>query len=123
MAMAYASSMAVLGTSLPTLTKSSRSSATSISPYLPPRPSTLSISTSSKLFPESRRFASVQTRASSSEESSGSLEVGEVFEDLKGKVRSMLLIFFSKLVLPCFPSEICITPFKGELIQTENLTF
>lgn len=39
---------------------------------------------------ECNRFSLLQMRASSSEES-GSVEVGEVFSDLKEKVKSLLL--------------------------------
>nr|DAD19116.1 TPA_asm: hypothetical protein HUJ06_020579 [Nelumbo nucifera] len=86
MATAYAgaSSMtaAVLGPRLPR-TKCSTSSSSSL-PYLPPRPATHSFSTSFLHVSENRRFPSLQTRASS-DETSGSVEVGEVFTDLKEK--------------------------------------
>nr|DAD43271.1 TPA_asm: hypothetical protein HUJ06_001501 [Nelumbo nucifera] len=83
MACTGASSMAaaVLGPRLPT-SKPSRSSAL---PYLPPCPATLSFSTSSFHVSENHRLTSLQVRASSSEETSGSVEVGEVFTDLKEK--------------------------------------
>ncbi|KAF5731772.1 protein CURVATURE THYLAKOID 1A chloroplastic [Tripterygium wilfordii] len=50
-------------------------------PYLPPRVSTTSI----KQVSESRRLSLVPIRATSSEESSTSIDTEEIFTDLKGK--------------------------------------
>ncbi|KAK9103799.1 hypothetical protein Sjap_021053 [Stephania japonica] len=84
MATAYASSMAMLGPQRlhRTTTTNSRRSAL---PYLPQRPQQQqqSFSTSIHQIPGSRRFSSVQIRAT--EDTSGSIEVGEVFSDLKEK--------------------------------------
>ncbi|KAK9147335.1 hypothetical protein Scep_006092 [Stephania cephalantha] len=88
MATAYASSMAVLGPQRlqRTTTTNSRRSAL---PYLPQRQQQQqqqqqSFSTSINQIPAgSRRFSSVQIRAT--EDTSGSIEVGEVFSDLKEK--------------------------------------
>ncbi|KAL5727188.1 Protein CURVATURE THYLAKOID 1A [Ranunculus cassubicifolius] len=81
MATAYASSMAVLGSRLPTATASSRRSA---APLLPIRPSagTISLGNNIKHFTDSRRFPSLQVRAS--EEASG-VEAEAVFSDIKEK--------------------------------------
>ncbi|KAF7826127.1 protein CURVATURE THYLAKOID 1A, chloroplastic-like [Senna tora] len=61
-------------------------------PYLPPRlSSTSSFSTSLKHFPEFRKSL-LQTRATSSEETSTSVDGSELFTDLKEKARSFPLI-------------------------------
>ncbi|KAJ4955506.1 hypothetical protein NE237_012289 [Protea cynaroides] len=80
---AGASTMAavVLGPRLPTTSKSSCCSAL---PSLRPRAIAPSFSTSFKHFTEARKFSLHQIRASSSEETP-TADVGEVFEDLKGK--------------------------------------
>ncbi|XP_043715648.1 protein CURVATURE THYLAKOID 1A, chloroplastic-like [Telopea speciosissima] len=72
--------VAVLGPRLPTTSKCPRCSAL---PSLPPRPIAPASSISFKHFSEAQRFSLHQIRASSTEEST--IEVGEVFEDLKGK--------------------------------------
>ncbi|XP_042504458.1 protein CURVATURE THYLAKOID 1A, chloroplastic-like [Macadamia integrifolia] len=72
---------AVFGPRLPTINKCSRCSALPpLSPF-----SIASSSTSFKYFPEARRLSLHQVRASSSEESPSTVEVGEVFSDLKVK--------------------------------------
>ncbi|XXG40964.1 hypothetical protein AAC387_Pa01g1543 [Persea americana] len=73
---------------LPT-TARSRSGSHSYAPFLLPsaptsRNPTTSLSTTSQLFQESRRFSSLRIRASS-EETSSSLQVEEIFSDLKEK--------------------------------------
>ncbi|OIW17208.1 hypothetical protein TanjilG_02497 [Lupinus angustifolius] len=55
-------------------------------PYLPPTFSnTLSSSPSLKLLSDSRKFSPLQTRASSSDETSTSVDTNELFNDLKEK--------------------------------------
>ncbi|MCL7048979.1 hypothetical protein MKW94_017490 [Papaver nudicaule] len=77
-AAAGASSMLVARPRLP------KSSINCSLPYLPPRPSVSSFSTSIKNYPESSsRFSSLRVKAE--ETSSGSVEVNELFEDLKEK--------------------------------------
>ncbi|KAJ4950949.1 hypothetical protein NE237_027781 [Protea cynaroides] len=78
-----ASSMAaaVCGPRLPK-TKYSRCS---VLPSLPPRSIAPSFPTSFRYFPEARRLSLHQVRASSSEETPSTVEVGEVFSDLKEK--------------------------------------
>ncbi|GAU13612.1 hypothetical protein TSUD_347160 [Trifolium subterraneum] len=61
-------------------------------PYLPPRLSTTPSSTSLFLkhsISESRKFSLLQTRASSSDDTSTSLDTNELFSDLKEKARSL----------------------------------
>ncbi|RVW94575.1 Protein curvature thylakoid 1A, chloroplastic [Vitis vinifera] len=53
-------------------------------PYLPPRPSSLSL----KLFSDSNRFSSLQIKASSDE--SGPVDAGELFSDLMERVFTLL---------------------------------
>ncbi|OVA01889.1 Cyanobacterial aminoacyl-tRNA synthetase [Macleaya cordata] len=80
---AGASSMLVVRPRLPKTISCSGGSAL---PYLPPRSSIPSFSTSFKQYTESNsRFSSLRIRASSSEETSSSVEVEAVFEDLKAK--------------------------------------
>ncbi|RWR74969.1 protein CURVATURE THYLAKOID 1A, chloroplastic [Cinnamomum micranthum f. kanehirae] len=58
------------------------------SPFLPPLATSrhhTTLSFTSHPLPESRRFSPLQIRASSSEETSSSFEVEEIFSDLKGK--------------------------------------
>ncbi|KAF8380116.1 hypothetical protein HHK36_027587 [Tetracentron sinense] len=111
MAMAYAatpSSMAaaVLGPRLPTATTSRRSSL----PYLPLRSTCPAFSASFKQFSDSGRFSSLQTRASSSEETSSSVEV---LEDLKEKwdaleSKSTVLLYGGGAIVAVWLSSIVI---------------
>ncbi|CAL2241940.1 unnamed protein product [Prunus armeniaca] len=79
---ATASSMATTAVFMPRLpAKPTRCSAL---PYLPPRLSSTTSSFPLKAFPESRRL-SLQIRASSSEETSTSIDTGELLTDLKEK--------------------------------------
>ncbi|ONI23322.1 hypothetical protein PRUPE_2G182400 [Prunus persica] len=79
---ATASSMATTAVFMPRLpAKPTRCSAL---PYLPPRLSSTTSSFPLKAFPESRRL-SLQIRASSSEETSTSVDTGELLTDLKEK--------------------------------------
>ncbi|KAJ4728173.1 protein CURVATURE THYLAKOID 1A, chloroplastic-like [Melia azedarach] len=54
-------------------------------PYLPPRLYTSHFSSSVKQVSESKRFPLLQVRASSSEETSASVDANELFTDLKEK--------------------------------------
>ncbi len=78
---------AVVGTVLvPRLLSSTNATRCSALPYLPPRPSiTLLSSPSLKHLSESRKFSLLQTKASSSEETSTSVDANELFTDLKQK--------------------------------------
>ncbi|KAK2650136.1 hypothetical protein Ddye_017625 [Dipteronia dyeriana] len=81
-ATAYTAASAVLTPCVPVTTD--RTPRCSVLSYLPPRLPTSSFSSNSiKQVSESRRFSSVQTRASSSEETS--LDANELFTDLKEK--------------------------------------
>ncbi|XP_059667165.1 protein CURVATURE THYLAKOID 1A, chloroplastic-like isoform X2 [Cornus florida] len=80
MATAYATG--VLVSRIP---KTSSYSHISALPHLPLRSVRTSISSSSKHFPDSNRLTLFRIKASSSEETSGSADVGEVFLDLKEK--------------------------------------
>ncbi|MQM07716.1 hypothetical protein Taro_040558 [Colocasia esculenta] len=53
--------------------------------FLPPLPSTRRQGLSSSLLPETRRFSQIVVKASSSEEATGSVQVEELFSDLKEK--------------------------------------
>ncbi|KAK2365300.1 protein CURVATURE THYLAKOID 1B, chloroplastic [Trifolium repens] len=80
-----ASTSTVLVPRLLTTTNVTRCSAL---PYLPPRLSTTSPSSSHFLkhsISESRKFSLLQTRASSSDDTSTSLDTNELFSDLKEK--------------------------------------
>ncbi|KAH7578010.1 hypothetical protein ACOSP7_000889 [Xanthoceras sorbifolium] len=82
-ATAYAAASAVSTPRVPITTV--RTPRCSTLPYLPPRLSTSSFSSNSiRQVSESRRFSSVQTRASSSSEET-SLDANEIFTDLKEK--------------------------------------
>ncbi|CAJ2631361.1 unnamed protein product [Trifolium pratense] len=86
MAVAASTSTVLVPRLLTTTTNVTRCSAL---PYLPPRLSTTP-SSSSSLFlkhsiSESRKFSLLQTRASSSDEPSTSLDTDELFSDLKAK--------------------------------------
>ncbi|KAK7258551.1 hypothetical protein RIF29_24131 [Crotalaria pallida] len=80
---------AAIGTVLvPRLLTSTNVTRCSALPYLPPRLSTTTLSSSSsfKHVSESRKFSLLQTRASSSsEETSTSADANELFDDLKQK--------------------------------------
>ncbi|PIA49171.1 hypothetical protein AQUCO_01300199v1 [Aquilegia coerulea] len=87
MATAYATSMAVLGSRLPTTTTTTTtatSSRRSVLPYHPLRSFTPSFSTNIKqnTNTDARRFSSLQVRAT---EETGSAEAGEIFSDIKEK--------------------------------------
>ncbi|KAF9617757.1 hypothetical protein IFM89_038519 [Coptis chinensis] len=110
MATTYATSMAVLSSRLPTTTTtSSRRSAV---PFLPSRPSTpSSFTTNIKHFSDSRRFSPLQIRAS--EETSGSVEVGELFSDIKEKWeavenKSTVLVYGGGAVVAIWLSSIVV---------------
>ncbi|XP_004494779.1 protein CURVATURE THYLAKOID 1A, chloroplastic [Cicer arietinum] len=87
-----ASTSTVLVPPLPRLLKTNHVTRCSALPYLPPRLSTTHSSSSSsssspflKHFSEPRKFSLHQTRASSSDETSTSLDANELFSDLKEK--------------------------------------
>ncbi|KAI4355178.1 hypothetical protein L6164_003974 [Bauhinia variegata] len=83
-AAAASSSMAAATVLIPRIpTRTSIARCTTL-PYLPPRLSTPSFPTSLKSFSESRKSSLLQTRASSSEESS-TVDASELFTDLKEK--------------------------------------
>ncbi|KAK9280075.1 hypothetical protein L1049_013760 [Liquidambar formosana] len=90
MATAYAaaassSSLAATALMLPRVPTTTTTTRCSALPYLPPRLSTQSLPTSFKLSSEYRRFSQLQIRASSSEETSSSVDAGELFSDLQEK--------------------------------------
>ncbi|KAJ0111231.1 protein CURVATURE THYLAKOID 1A, chloroplastic [Pistacia vera] len=80
-ATAYAAATAVL-TPRVCITSTVKSPCCSALPYLPPRLSVSSFSSSIKQVSESRRFSSLQTRASSEE---SPVDASELFTDLKEK--------------------------------------
>ncbi|GLT79726.1 hypothetical protein SLA2020_512030 [Shorea laevis] len=82
-AVAASSSMAATAVLVPHVLVPNRITRCSALPYLPPRSSASSFSTSIKLVREPRRFSLFQTRAS--DETSTPVDAGELFTDLKEK--------------------------------------
>ena len=82
MAVAASTGTAFVPRLLSTTTNVTRCSAL---PYLPPRLSNIPSSPLLKHFSEPRKFSLLQTRASSSDDTSTSLDTNELFTDLKEK--------------------------------------